>query len=299
MKKERIAALSLLASNILFIIASYVLKDRGASSSNSIFALGAANVICGGCVLVLNRKQRIRFVAADVGLLILRSAAFVFTYFLFIFWKDLITVQDLIIAETAAPFLSMYLSSKMMRAQTQGTSGVSLVDLAKFLLLISIPILSRSGAFLDSNMRLLLLALITFLFVINQVTSRLLSKRVPIQWTIGRSTALSGIGLIIMAFLFGFSSERVAATLMFIKVSTLTGLLFAIQISFLYGLKYCSGRLAAFSISTSVPLSILCALLIGENEVRSIVVSIAGVYCLVVLADSKSSELPIQPASTG
>ena len=270
-------SLTLFASNILVCAALYILRHSADDSILRTVYLLAANGLAGLVgFLPFRRENSIRFDRPTLAVVVW-SACYCAEYGLFVVYPGAISISQLIVCNSVAPFLAVYLSGDIQRSQL--TISYRLVSAASILLLLGIAYMERRSSENYHGHVGLLLCCVLVAAVASQACARYVARNRTSSWSQPRLTVLNALFLCLLIGIVSHPNVDVLPHSMSVALVALTGaLVFAVQRFYVFGLKRAEPFISAMILCTIVPLSLCIEVMFERRVVSLLEMALAAAY---------------------
>ena len=272
-------SLTLFASNILVCAALLLLRHSANDSTLRTAYLLAGNGVAGVAgFLPFRRENSIRLDRPMLAVAVW-SACYCAEYGLFLVYPGVISISQLIVCNSLAPVLAVYLSRDVRRSRI-GTA-LRLLSMAPIVLLLGISYLERQSQASSNPHAALLLCCVVLSSISSQACARYVARNKPPSWSQPRLTILNSICLGIVMGLFSRTAVNLPPRFTSIGLIVLTGaLIFTIQRFYVSGLKKADPFISAMTLCTIVPLSLGTEVVFENRIVDPIEIVLAVGYVL-------------------
>lgn len=273
----------LIFSNLLAAISLTFAREFGAAPHSSLLLLIIGNLVC--ALQLTSRKLSGRpLIPNRVSLLAIFGWSFCYSlnYGLFMLYPKLLSLSDIIIAQSLAPTLAVVISGDWKKAQHKYRDLAFNIIGVTLLLLLSFIKRNSSEILEESLIIPFLMILSMFCFIGTNVASRQISKMESPHWAQSRVALLNFAMLSILGIMMvkGIVTHVGAYD---IEFGIIMGVgIFLTQASFLMGLSRTEPFLSALFLSTSVPISLAVEHFWRGRELSKAEIFISILYCLFV-----------------
>jgi hypothetical protein len=203
-------------------------------------------------------------------------------------YKGIIKFQNVIIAESVAPFLSEILVSKRLTNKIEIKGGIYYYIGMMSLLLILILEVTIDGEFIEKILSINIIIILMLCFIISQYASRIITFEGTISGSLPRISFLNGLFLFMYEYLFHGKFFDIFTTNVVTYGAFIGIIIVLIQRSFMMGILTGSNAMVTLAIGSSVPISIIFGFLLGEQGHSINVVSIGIVYFIAIVIHANS-----------
>lgn len=305
---------AILASNVLFLSATLLLRRAGALGGSGLLVLWLANIVAGLTIFVfrygdVSQKVKTKDAVLDYLALMAWSCSYICIYGVSIALPKSITIPHLILAESAAPFIALAFFRDVRRDWSfpldffRVTAGFALIA---FMAWIAWSEDGTSGIATDWS----LFALIASLYTVSQAMARYLSKRRPAFWGPPRMSLMvvAGLGTLFLIFMPNVYTN-VTFSYEYLALVIVAGIMMPLNRGcFLFGLRITPGTQAALLINLTLPLALVFHSIENHSLSATTVVHMV-IYCAIALllafikpqlgrAHGKTGDAQTTPAET-
>jgi len=284
-------SLTLFASNILVCAALLLLRHSASDSTLRTAYLLAANGVAGVAgFLPFRRENSIRLDRPTLAVAVW-SVCYCAEYGLFLVYPGVISISQLIVCNSLAPVLALYLSGDVQRSRI-GTA-LRLLSVAPIVLLLGISYLERQSHASSYPHATLLLCCVLMSSISSQACARYVARNKSPSWSQPRVTILNSILLGIVIGLFSRTAVNLAPRFTSIGLIVLTGaLIYAVQRFYVSGLNKADPFISAMTLCTIVPLSLGTEVIFEHRIVDPVEIVLAAGYVLATVANARVSTRP-------
>lgn len=272
-------SLTLFASNILVCVALLLLRHSASDSVLRTVYLLAANGVAGLAGFLPFRKENSIRLDRPTLAVAVWSACYCAEYGLFLVYPGTISISQLIVCNSLAPYFAVYLSRDERRSRI-GTS-VRLLSVAPIVLLFGISYLERQSRSSSNPHAALVLCCVMLASIGSQACARYVARNKSPGWSQPRLTILNAIFLGVVIGLFSRTAIGVQPRFMSIGLIVLTGaLIYTIQRFYVFGLKKADPFISAMTLCMIVPLSLGTEAIFEHRIVDPFEIVLAAGYVL-------------------
>jgi drug/metabolite transporter (DMT)-like permease len=197
-----------------------------------------------------------------------------------------ISISQLIVCNSLAPFLAVYLSRDVRRSRIQIAGR--LLSAAPIILLLGISYRERQRHASSDPYASLLLCCVLFSSIISQACARYVARNKSPSWSQPRLTILNAIFLGVVIGLFSRTAINLAPRFTGIGLIVLAGAtVYTIQRFYVFGLKKMDPFISAMTLCTIVPLSLGTEVIFENRIVDPIEIVLAVGYVLATAVTVK------------
>jgi len=269
-------------SNILVCVALLLLRHSASDSTLRTVYLLAANGVAGLVGFIpFRRENSIRLDRPTLAVAVW-SVCYCAEYGLFLVYPGVISISQLIVCNSLAPFFAVYVSRDVHRSRI-GTS-VRLFSVAPIVLLLGISYLERRSHAGSNPYAALVLCCVMLSSVGSQACARYVARNKSPSWSQPRLTILNAIFLGMIIGLLSSTAINAQPRFTSIGLILLTGaLIYTIQRFYVFGLKKADPFISAMTLCTIVPLSLGTEVIFEHRVVDPIELVLAVGYVLATV----------------
>jgi hypothetical protein len=282
-RRNEVGAATLLCSNVMVCVALYLLKHSADGAAARTLYLLAANAGAGLVgFLPFRHENAIRIDRPSLAV-IGWSACYCTEYGLFLVYPGVISISQLIVCNSLAPFISVYLSQDAKR------SGLGLrhrvLSLAPIIFLLGIAFIERRGSDRTFRYGTLLLACVLTSAACSQACARYVARHRSPGWSQPRLTILNAV--LLAAVLFLFSRGPVVGMPKAFNVSLVVAvgtLILLVQRFYVFGLRKADPFISALALCSIVPLSLATEAVFEHRLIGHTEIALSGAYMISTAA---------------
>lgn len=281
-------SLTLFASNMLVCAALLLLRHSAGDSTLRTVYLLAANGVAGlAGFLPFRRENSIRLDRSTLAVAVW-SVCYCAEYGLFLVFPGVISISQLIVCNSLAPFFAVYLSRDVGRSRIEVAGR--LPSVAPIILLLGISYLERQSHATSNPHAVLLLCCVVLSSIGSQACARYVARNKSPSWSQPRLTILNTIFLGAVIGLFSRTAIIVPPRFTSIGLILLTGaLIYTIQRFYVFGLKKADPFISAMTLCTIVPLSLGTEVIFEHRIVDPIEIVLAAGYVLATVVSVRAA----------
>jgi drug/metabolite transporter (DMT)-like permease len=276
---DLLGSAALFTSNILVCIALVLLRHSADDAMTRTFYLLAANGVAGLLGFLPFRKENALRLDAPTLAVVVWSACYCAEYGLFLVYPGIISLSQLIVCNSLAPFIAVYLSRDVLRARVNGAHR--LLSVLPVLFLIGISYLERNATSRSGVFLWLILLLVFASIIVSQSCARYVARNRSPTWSQPRLTLLNAALLsVVLELRLSHSGTALRPS---IRISTCLGvgiMILAIQRLYVFGLRKADPFISAMTLCTIVPLSLGIEFVVEHRQVHLAEAAFAAGYIL-------------------
>jgi hypothetical protein len=271
------APLAIFASNLLFCVTSFYLKELSVIYSVPILIIFGSNIVASYSFFI-KPKQYMAQTKSFYTILLLWSFSYCFIYVVFTVYNRYLYVPHLVLIEAIAPFVVLFFNKEWRKNLLKKENFLESAIPLFFLLLL---LFHLNGTTENSAIKYGLTFLLIIAFIISQYCYRVVSTGNPATFQVMHSLFSC---LILVPFIFTQHINPSANIYYLASAVLLIGVAIILcQRSILFGIHYTSEIFSALLISTAIPLSYLTEFVLNKRStVTHLQLGLSAVYCVII-----------------
>ena len=271
---------ALFASNILVCAALFLLRHSADNAGTRTLYLLGANGLAALLGFLPFRKENTLRIDRPMMAVAVWSACYCTEYGLFLVYPGVISLSQLIVCNSLAPFLAVYVSSDAQRSAL--SVSYRLLSIAPVFFLLGISWLERRArqrsqvAYAD-----LILLCVYLSVVISQSCARYVARYRSPSWSQPRLTVLNALFLAVVLGVVHSQSKATIQLPFAVVFCVFAGVaVLLIQRLYIFGLKKADPFISAMALCTIVPLSLVTDMLFEHRTVSLTEIILAAGYVI-------------------
>lgn len=275
-------SVTLFASNFLVCVALLLLRHSASDPALRTVYLLAANGLAGLAGFLPFRKENSIRLDRPTLAIAVWSVCYCAEYGLFLVYPEAISISQLIVCNSLAPFFAVYLSRDVGRSKIETAGRV--LSVAPIIFLLGISWLERQIHPSSNPHAALLLCCVFVSSISSQTCARYVARNRSPSWSQPRLTILNAIFLGVVIGLFSRTAIHVTPRFTGIGLIVLTcALIYTVQRFYVFGMKKADPFISAMTLCTIVPLSLGTEVIFEHRIVDPIEIVLAVGYVLATL----------------
>lgn len=272
-----VGASILLTSNVMVCAALYLLKHSGDDATTRTVYLLLANGLAGLVGFLPFKHENAVTIDLPTLAVIAWSIFYCAEYGLFLIYPGVISISQLIVCNSLAPFLSVRLSCDANRS-TLGR-GYRLLSIAPVAFLLGISVLEHEQSARSVRYPLLLLACVFASAVCSQACARYVARNRSPAWSQPRLTILNALFLALVLVIFShFTAARMTNPASLGLVAIVGTLVLLVQRFYVSGLQRADPFISALALCSIIPLSLATEAIFEHRVIRMAEIVLALAY---------------------
>jgi len=287
-RRNEVGAATLLSSNVMVCAALYLLRHSADGAPARTLYLLAANAVAGLVgFLPFRHENAIRIDRPSLAV-IGWSACYCTEYGLFLVYPGAISISQLIVCNSLAPFISVYLSQDAKRSGMGRKYRV--LSITPVIFLLGISFVERQGNDHIFRHGTLLLACVLGSAACSQACARYVARHRSPGWSQPRLTILNAVLLGVVLFLFSRSPAVGMPNAVSIGlVVTVGALILLVQRFYVFGLRKADPFISALALCSIVPLSVATEAVFEHRVIGHMEIALCGAYIISMVASVRLS----------